>query len=109
MNINEANKILAEDLGVETNEAYYSDNPYSFDYKDITYYYEWTITDARCREFIREYYFIGTDYDYLGTWCCLCNTDDEKHPSEYSAESTIEKAEIAIMLMICKRLLERKT
>ena len=107
MNIQQTNKILANALGIETVEAYASDNPYSFDYKGITYYYEWTINDARCREFVREHFFIETEYDFLGTWVCACKTNNIKHKNEYSAESTIKKAEITIMVAIGYRLSKR--
>ena len=55
----------------------------------------WLISDARCREVIREKFNISTEYDLLGTW-----TASSAGGEFFGQASTIMDAELACLQVI---------
>ena len=86
----ELDKWATEKCGVI---EYDDGNGYFFDGKNFQFY-EWTLSDARCREVVREHFEIITDrYRGAKIWYC-------SNQRQYAEGKSIEAAEIACIQAI---------
>ncbi len=80
----------AEQCGVITR---FQNSPWQYKYKNKVYHDRWTLTDARCREIVREHFKIETVWidDASGAgWVCYAT-----QPYVPQLKKTIAEAEIA--------------
>ena len=68
---------------------------YHFKHNKKLYYFDWTLSDARCREIVREYFKVRTGNMNESEWFCSVIDSDI-----YSEGKSIEAAEIACIQAI---------
>ena len=113
-NYSKANEITARECGVQV--KYLKDEPtflaivdgYNSGLNDSVGLFsgdEWTISDPRCREIIREKFGIETGYSNNGNWTTWTAKDFKNTDVNHSCEGkTIAEAEIATILAIVEEL-----
>ena len=94
--IERANKWLAEKCGVEL--LLQNSDGFYWKIGCVHYYYPWTITDARCRQIIREKLKIVTDIQTTGGFYAHAHLETKRYKG-----ASIESAEIQCILSIIEQ------